>query len=243
MAIAGSARAPRRATCSTRSAPRTAGSSCWRGGCSRCSARRPADVAALRQTLNTAEPGVFRLEYGQLMRSIDGCCARPSCRSCSTSSPTCSTSGLPTRFGELAPRRPAEIVIHDVADAAPPRTGPIDSFGGSALTGELDGQRAQLRSRGRARDTLTLDAQRPHGRRANRRGAGRRPRAGDVRRARARERRESRRGRRSTPGDDLAGDDRRYLAIKRPSRASVLIVAPISDGRGALFTSVGARDA
>ena len=31
-----------------------------------------ADVAALRQTLNTAEPGVFRLEYGQLMRSIDG---------------------------------------------------------------------------------------------------------------------------------------------------------------------------
>src|SRR5262245_13790255 len=31
-----------------------------------------ADVAALRQTLNTAEPGVFRLEYGQMMRSIDG---------------------------------------------------------------------------------------------------------------------------------------------------------------------------
>src|SRR5919108_6245155 len=31
-----------------------------------------ADVAALRQALNTAEPGAFRLEYGGLMRSIDG---------------------------------------------------------------------------------------------------------------------------------------------------------------------------
>ena len=30
------------------------------------------DVAALRQTLNTAEPGAFRVDYGQLMRSLDG---------------------------------------------------------------------------------------------------------------------------------------------------------------------------
>ena len=39
------------------------------------------------------------------------------------------------------------------------------------------------------------------------------------------------------PGDDLAGDDRRYLAIKRPEPRKVLIVAPSTDGKDVLFTS------
>ena len=40
-----------------------------------------------------------------------------------------------------------------------------------------------------------------------------------------------------SPGDDLAGDDRRYLAIKRPEPRKVLIVAQDAEGRGPLFTS------
>ena len=52
------------------------------------------------------------------------CCARPSCPSCSISSPTCRRRGLPTRFGELAPRRPAEIVDPRRQATARPRTGP-----------------------------------------------------------------------------------------------------------------------
>lgn len=40
-----------------------------------------------------------------------------------------------------------------------------------------------------------------------------------------------------TPADDLTADDRRYLAIKRPEPRNVLVVAPDTEGRGALFTS------
>ena len=36
-----------------------------------------------------------------------------------------------------------------------------------------------------------------------------------------------------SPGDDLAGDDRRYLAIKRPEPRKVLLVAPDAEGRRA----------
>ncbi len=40
-----------------------------------------------------------------------------------------------------------------------------------------------------------------------------------------------------SPGDDLAGDDQRYLAIKRPEPRKVLIVAQDAEGRGPLFAS------
>ena len=89
------------------------------------------DVAALRQTLNTAEPGVFRLEYGQLMRSIDGLLRTAELPVVLDLVTDVQASGLPTRFGELAPRRPAEIVAArrhgrrgrelDRSTASPPR--------------------------------------------------------------------------------------------------------------------------
>src|SRR5690606_29699202 len=43
---------------------------------------------------------------------------------------------LPTRFAELAPRTPADVRIHAVGDARAPNFA-VESFGGSALTGEL----------------------------------------------------------------------------------------------------------
>ena len=94
------------------------------------------DVAALRQTLNTIEPGVFRLEYGQLMRSIDGLIRTAELPVVLDLVTDTQATGLPTRFGELAPRRPAEIVIHDVTDGAA-ENWTVDSFGASALTGEI----------------------------------------------------------------------------------------------------------
>src|SRR5262245_16292070 len=95
------------------------------------------DASALRQALNTAEPGVFRLDYGQLMRSVDALLRGAELPVVIDLVTDVQQSGLPTRFGELAPRRAAEVAIHDVSnDGAKNWT--IDSFGGSALTGELE---------------------------------------------------------------------------------------------------------
>ena len=150
-------------------------------------------------------------------------------------------SSLPTRFGELAPRRPAELAIHDVAAGDAPNW-TIDSFGGSALTGELEAVGAQLRggaaqknraSRAQRRDRRRADCSRFRRRAARRRGSRRsisRPGSNRVTVSLA-------------PGDELAADDQRFLALKRPEPRSVLVVAADQRGRGALFTVVGARDA
>ncbi len=193
-----------------------------------------ADVAALRQTLNTAEPGVFRLEYGQLMRSIDGLVRTAELPVVLDLVTDAQATGLPTRFGELAPRRPAEIVIHDVTDGAA-ENWTVDSFGASALTGELTAsvrsfapdavtrtvtltqngstvgeETVEVPADGRAQVTFpALDL------------ASGSNRVEVV----------------LSPGDDLAGDDRRYLAIKRPEPRKVLIVAQDAQGRDPLFTS------
>src|SRR5690606_37388665 len=112
------------------------------------------DIAALRQTLNTVEPGVFRIDYGQLMRSIDGVLRTAELPVVIDLVTDAQNTSLPTRFGELAPRRPAEIVIHDAGRGAADNW-TVDSFGASALTGEIS---ASVRSFADqpARKTLTL---------------------------------------------------------------------------------------
>jgi hypothetical protein len=191
------------------------------------------DVAALRQTLNTAEPGMFRIEYGQLMRSIDGLLRTAELPVVLDFVSDMQTSALPTRFGELAPRRPAEIVLHDVTDGAA-ENWTIDSFGASALTGELT---AGVRSFAPAAATRTVtltqngrtvaeqDVEIPAGGRAQAQFAALDLASGANRVEVS-----------LSPGDDLAGDDRRYLAIKRPEPRKVLLVAPNADGRDVLFT-------
>jgi hypothetical protein len=192
------------------------------------------DVAALRQALNTAEPGTFRLEYGQLMRSIDGLLRTAELPVVLDLVTDVQASGLPTRFGELAPRRPAEIVIHDVTDGAA-ENWTVDSFGASALTGELTAsvrsfapeaatRRVTLRQNGRAVAEQTVEV--PAGGRAQAEFQALELASGANRVEVALE-----------PGDDLAGDDRRYLAIKRPEPRKVLVIAPSTESVGALFTS------
>lgn len=193
-----------------------------------------ADVAALRQTLNTAEPGVFRLEYGQLMRSIDGLVRTAELPVVLDLVTDVQATGLPTRFGELAPRRPAEIVIHDVTDGAA-ENWTIDSFGASTVTGELTAsvrsyadepatRTVTLSQNGRtiAEETVELAA---NGR-AEVPFAALELASGSNRVEVA-----------LSPADDLAEDDRRYLSIKRPEPRKVLIVAEDPDGKGPLFTS------
>jgi hypothetical protein len=192
------------------------------------------DVAALRQTLNTAEPGVFRLEYGQLMRSIDGVLRTAQLPVVLDLVTDAQASGLPARFGELAPRRPAEVVIHDVADG-PAANWTVDGFAASALSGELTAnvrsfaaeaatRTLTLTQNGRAVAEQTVEV--AAGGRAQATFAALDLASGPNRVEVA-----------LTPGDELAADDRRYLAIKRPEPRSVLLVAPDVEGRGALFTS------
>jgi hypothetical protein len=192
------------------------------------------DVAALRQTLNTAEPGVFRLEFGQLMRSIDGLLRTAELPVVLELVTAAQNSGLPTRFGELAPRRPAEIVIHDVTDGEA-ENWTVDSFGASALTGELT---ASVRSF--APDTVTRTLTLTQNGRAVAEQAVEIPAGGRAQATFAALELASGPNRVEValaPVDDLAGDDRRYLAIKRPEPRKVLIVAQDAEGRAALFTS------
>ncbi len=193
-----------------------------------------ADVAALRQTLNTVEPGVFRLDYGQLMRSIDGLVRTAELPVVLDLITDAQVTGLPTRFGELAPRRPAEIVIHDVTDGAA-ENWTIDSFGASALTGELTAsvrsfapeaatRTVTLTQNGRTVGEQTVDVP------ADGRAEVAFPAldlAGGSNRVEVA----------LAPGDELAGDDRRYLAIKRPEPRKVLVVAEDVEGVGPLFAS------
>jgi hypothetical protein len=192
------------------------------------------DVAALRQTLNTAEPGVFRLEYGQLMRSIDGLLRTAELPVVLDLVTDVQATGLPTRFGELAPRRPAEIVIHDVGSGAA-ENWTVDSFAASALTGELT---ASVRSFAQEAVTRTVTLSQNGSTVAEQTVEV--PAAGRaevtfpaLELARGSNRVEVE----LSPADDLAGDDRRYLAIKRPEPRNVLIVAQNTEGVGPLFTS------
>jgi hypothetical protein len=190
------------------------------------------DVAALRQALNTARPGVFRLEYGQLMRSVDGLLRTAELPVVLDVVTDAQSSGMPTRFGELAPRRPAEIVIHDVGEGTADNW-TVDSFAASPLTSELT---ASVRSYAAvpASKTLTLmhngnavaeqTVEVPPGGRADATFAPLDLASGANRVEIV-----------LAPSDELDADDRRYLAVKRPEPRNVLIVAP--DARQALFAS------
>ena len=193
-----------------------------------------ADGAALRQALSAAEPGVFRIDYGQLTRALDGLIRSAELPVVLDLVTDAQASSLPTRFADLAPRRPAEIVIHDVADGRASNWA-LDSFGGSALTGELEASVRSFASEN-ARRTLTLtlngttvDEQTleiPAGGRAQARFAALELAAGSNRATVALD-----------PNDDLAADDERYLALQRPEPRAVLVVANAPRGRGVLYTS------
>jgi len=193
-----------------------------------------ADASALRQALSTAEPGVFRLDYGQLMRSIDALLRGAELPVVIDLVTDIQQSSLPTRFGELAPRRAAEIAIHDVSGGKADNW-TIESFGGSAVTGELEASvRSFAASDARKSVRLTLNGKTigeqpveiPAGGRAQARFAALELASGPNRVTVSLE-----------PGDDLKADDQRYLVLKRPQPRSVLLVSADQKGRGALYLS------
>jgi hypothetical protein len=193
-----------------------------------------ADASALRQALTTAQPGVFRLDYGQLMRSIDALLRGAELPVVIDLVTDIQQTSLPTRFGELAPRRAAEVAIHDVSGGKADNW-TIESFGGSAVTGELEASvRSFAATDARKSVRLTLNGKTiseqpveiPAGGRAQARFAALELASGPNRVTVSLE-----------PGDDLKADDQRYLVLKRPQPRSVLLVSADQKGRGALYLS------
>jgi hypothetical protein len=192
------------------------------------------DASVLRQAVNTVEAGVFRLDYGQLMRSIDALLRGAELPVVIDLVTDVQQSSLPTRFGELAPRRAAEVAIHDVSGGKADNW-TVDSFGGSALTGELEASvRSFAASDAHKSVRLTLNGKTvgeqavevPAGGRAQARFPALELASGPNRVTVSLE-----------PGDDLKADDQRYLVLKRPMPRSVLLVSADQRGRGALYLS------
>ncbi len=133
-------------------------------------------------------------------------------------------------------------MLHDVTDGAA-ENWTIDSFGASALTGELDGERAQLRARRRRRARVTLTqngrtvaeqtVEVPAGGRAQATFAALELASGANRVEVALD--AGRRSRRAT----IAAISR----VKRPEPRKVLIVAPDRGGPRRVVHERGARDA
>ncbi|HEX5418385.1 MAG TPA: BatA domain-containing protein, partial [Gammaproteobacteria bacterium] len=197
------------------------------------------DPAAVRRALATLKPGVFHVDYGRLMRSLDGVLTgvnRPVVLDIVTDA---QKSAMPARFAELAPHRPAELAIHNVAAAAPENWA-VESFTGSPVTGELA---ATVRSFAKNPATKTLAIE-LNGRRVASRSVTVKPGgsadvkfdpldldAGGNRVTAVLE-----------PGDGLSLDDRRFLALKRPEPRNVLIVSGSGgNGREDLFVDAALK--
>jgi hypothetical protein len=192
------------------------------------------DRAIVRQRLATLEPGMFRGDYGQMMRAVEGLTRAAELPVVVHVITDAQRSAMPGRFAELAPRRAMEIRVHNVAVPGE-NNWAVESFGGSAVTGELEAsirsfadQSAQrtvaLELNGRVVEERSVDV--PAGGSAQ---VSFDPLtlASGVNRVRAFIR----------PADPLALDDQRFLALKRAEPRPVLLIQADQRGRGVLFLS------
>jgi len=192
------------------------------------------DPSVLRSAVSAAEPGVFQLSFGQLMRSLDGLVRAADLPVVLHVVTDGQATGLPLRFAELAPREAAEVVIHDVAsDEQRPSNWAVESLGGSPITGELQATIAgfadadatrtvRLELEGALVDQQTVTV--PAGGRAQVEFAPLELRSGSNRVSVT-----------LSPADGLAADDARYIALQRPEPRSVLVVSDDLRGRDTLF--------
>lgn len=192
------------------------------------------DQGVLRSAVNSATPGVFHLDFGQLMRALDGVLRGAELPVVLHIVTDAQASGLPTRFAELAPRERTELVVHRIGtDEA--SNWAVESLGGSAVTGELQAsigsyaasdatRTVRLELEGQLIDERQVDV--PAGGHADVEFAPLSLRAGS-----------NRVSVKLAPGDELSADDERYIALQRPSPRSVLLVSDDLRGRDTLFVA------
>jgi hypothetical protein len=189
------------------------------------------DRAVVRQSFATVEPGVFPLDFGQLMRALDGIVRGAELPVVLHLVTDAQLTGLPMRFGELAPRGAVELAIHNVAGSE--GNVAIETLAGSALDGTLTAtvrsfdasprnKTVRLELNGALVEEQTVElasgasAQVSFGALTLATGPNR------VRVLLA-------------PGDELPFDDTRMLALRRPEPRPVLLVAGDLRAQDAFF--------
>jgi hypothetical protein len=187
------------------------------------------DKAVARQGLQTLEPGVFHVDFGQLTRSLDGILRTAGLPVVLHFVTDAQATGLPTRFAELAPTEPVEIVVHAVTDEATPNWA-VEGLTGSALSGELA---ATVTSYAATEATKTLRLE-LNGGVVDEQSVTLEPGQQAVVEFAALELEEGANRVRvvMSPGDALAGDDVRMLALNRPVPHPVLLVSGGLTGTG-----------
>ena len=192
------------------------------------------DRSALRRGLDLLEPGLFRIDYGQLMGAMDGLLRGVELPVTIHLVTDLQQTSLPTRFADLAPQLPVDLVLHDVSVPGEANWS-ADGLAWSPASGEFT---ASLRSYGSetaekavvlqlngevvARETIVLPA-----------GEAYQVSFPPLELATGANRVVAR----LEPGDDLTVDDERFLVVKRPAPRPVLLVTGDPRERDAPFLS------
>jgi hypothetical protein len=193
-----------------------------------------ADRAAMKRDLDSLEPGVFHLDYGRMMRSLDGVVRGADLPVVVHVITDAQQTGLPTRFAELAPREAAEIDVRNVADGSADNW-LIDGVSGSALSGEVQAtvrsyaaddadKTVQLSLNGRVVQRRSVSV--PAGGTADVSFDPLELEAGANRVTAA-----------LSPEDGLTADDQRYIALKRAEPRPVLLASGDPRGRDTLYVA------
>jgi hypothetical protein len=189
------------------------------------------DRAALRQSFATVEPDVFPLDFGQLMRALDGIVRGAELPVVLHLVTDAQLTGLPMRFGELAPRGAVELAIHNVAGSE--GNVAIETLAGSALDGSLTATVRSFDARARVKtvrlelnDALVEEQTVELGPAASAQVS-----FGSL----TLETGPNRVLVTLMPGDDLPFDDTRMLALRRPEPRQVLLVAGDLRAQDAFF--------
>lgn len=192
------------------------------------------DRAELRQRINALEPTLYHIDYGQTMLALDGLLRSVELPVVLDFITDAQQSSLPTRFADLAPRRPMALVIHDVG-ADDEQNWSIDALTGSVRDGTVTATIAG-HDVSAAEKTVVLER---NGEAVARQNVEV-PADGNVdvelgpidlvsgpNRLRLR----------LEPGDALAADDQRFLVLERAEPRPVLLIAADPRGNDTLYLS------
>jgi hypothetical protein len=191
-----------------------------------------ADLALVREGLATLEPGIFHVDYGQLMRALDGIVRGAEMPVVLHLITDAQETALPTRFAELAPREAATLEIHDVAVPGQANTA-LEVLNGSAASGELVAtvksyaeeplqKTVRLTLNGTTVEQQRVDLAPGQAVQVEFGALELEPGSNRVQAT-------------LSPGDDLPQDDTRILALKRPEPRAVLLVSGDLRARDTLF--------
>lgn len=193
------------------------------------------DRADLRQALNTLEPGLSRIDYGQLISAIDGVLRGVELPIVVHLVTDLQQTSMPARFADLAPQVPLEIQIHDVSSSGHINMS-IEDLAWTVASGEVavavrgygteeEAQMAvtlELNGEEIARQQVTMLAD--AGAQLSFDGLELETGANRVRVQ-------------LEPGDGLAIDDERSLVVRRPVLRPLLLVTGDPRGRDGLFVT------